>query len=320
MTERIQAKPLVEGALLAALTVLLATINFYLPIPFLSLALPVPIIILVFRQNLNLGIMAAVVAAFLSGILAGGIGQTVLVLVSGAVGLALGEAMRQQFSPSKVLLIGTLAALIFGAAMIGLLIWVTGVNNIRLYIDEMFKALQQSSDQVVKLYTRLGMGKAQLDQLKAMQKNLTAGIRLLLPSLPVMMAAVQAGASYWLARKVLLRLGNSVPGFPAFDRWRFPRYMVAGFLLSWLLQLGTSFFPHREIFIVIVANIYVAFLMVFFLQGLSVVWFYLNRYKASGIVKVLVVFFGASFPLAEMILVWIGVMDGWLNYRRLGRS
>ncbi|MGE5577937.1 MAG: YybS family protein [Syntrophothermus sp.] len=313
MTERMQTKPLVEGALLAAMTVLMAVIDLYLPIPLLSLALPVPIIILVYRHSLNLGIMAAIIAAVLTGILANVIGQTVVVLVFGAVGLALGEAMRQRVSPAKVLVVGTIAALIFGAAMTGLMAWVTGVND----FSAMFKQMEQSLDQAVKFYTGLGVDKAQLE---AMRQTFATLMRLTVPIGVLMSALAFATFNYWLSRRILRRLGQATPGFPPFARWRSPRYMVVGFLLSLAFYLVVLTYLRREIYQMVALNILLGFAMAFFLQGLSVVWFFLEKYKVSGIVKALVVFFGVSNNLAALALVSIGVMDGWLNYRRLEDS
>ena len=68
MPRRYDTRSITEGAMLAAITVVLSFLGAYV-FPYIFFIVPVPLIILVYRHGLRLGILVTVVSASFAGIL-----------------------------------------------------------------------------------------------------------------------------------------------------------------------------------------------------------------------------------------------------------
>ena len=99
-----KTRSLTEGAMLGAVTVLLTILGEYLGIP--SVIVPVPLMLLVYRQGFQYGILAAVVAALLSSLVAGHVLSGLTIIIWGFVGVAVGMALREKFTFPRLMFVG----------------------------------------------------------------------------------------------------------------------------------------------------------------------------------------------------------------------
>ncbi|MDD2756838.1 MAG: DUF2232 domain-containing protein, partial [Methanothrix sp.] len=110
MNRKMSTTALTEAAMLGAVMVVLSLLAFFL-IPYLVVVIPLPLIILVVRHGLRTGIATTVVASIIIGMF-----DPMLVIVIlfqiGVVGIALGEEIRESFSPPVTLILGIGAALV----------------------------------------------------------------------------------------------------------------------------------------------------------------------------------------------------------------
>ena len=86
-----KTRSLTEGAMLGALTVLLTLLGEYLSIP--ALIVPVPLILLVYRQGFRWGIVTSVVSALVTGLVTGHVFAGLSIIIWGFVGVALGHGL-----------------------------------------------------------------------------------------------------------------------------------------------------------------------------------------------------------------------------------
>ncbi|MDI3280255.1 MAG: DUF2232 domain-containing protein, partial [Bacillota bacterium] len=272
---------LVEGALLAAITVILATVGLYLPIGYLSLVIPVPIIVLVYRHGLEAGILVSVVAALLTGVLSHVLQGTVMVLALAAVGLAIGEAMRGQLTPGQVVAVGTAASLVVTLLTLGLVFWLFGINE----LAELSKLLEESLRLSGDFYLRLGLVKP--EQLKQWQEALLHAFRTLLPSSLLLSAALTVYVNHWLAQKVLYKLGQPTPGFPPFAEWRLPALWRWPGVLLLAAAVGMHLLP-SPVAKAAGSNLLLLLAVIYYVQGLSILWFFLRQYRVSGFLRVVI--------------------------------
>lgn len=302
---------LVEGALLAAITVILATVGLYLPIGYLSFVIPVPIIVLVYRHGLEAGVLVSVVAALLTGILSHVLQGTIMVLSLAAIGLAVGEAMRGRLTPGQVIAVGTVVFLVVSFLTLGLVFWLFGINE----LAELSKLLEDSLRLSGEFYLRLGL--APPEQLRQWQEEVLRALRALLPSAFLLSAAVTVYVNHWLAGKVLHKLGQPTPGFPPFSEWRLPtRWRWPGVLLL-IIAAGMNFlsFPIGR---AVGSNLLVLLMVVYYVQGLSILWFFLRRYRVSGPLRMVILLLALLNSMAALLVAWFGLLDGWFDYRRMG--
>lgn len=64
-------------------------------------------------------------------------------------------------------------------------------------------------------------------------------------------------------------------------------------------------------------NLMAVFSYVFLVQGLSVGWFFMEKYKVSGPLRYLIAFFMMFTRLISQIVVWAGLFDGWFDFRKI---
>lgn len=309
MPRRYDTRSITEGAMLAAITVVLSFLGAYV-FPYIFFIVPVPLIILVYRHGLRLGILVTVVSAILAGLLIDIMTTVVLLLVLGLVGISIGGALREKLAPQKVFALGVAASLI---AYVLLLFFSQALFQVNV-VDLLMDSFRQSIDQVTALYSKMGMSEEQLGEARSMMENMMNLVRTVLPVTFLLSAIGLAFVNYWLSRSILGRLGSKIPWFPPFRNWRFPWYLAWGYILG----LGLPLISSEGILFVVGTNLQIFFTYVFMVQGLAVLWFFFDEYGVSRFLRVfiLILIFLPRWPLSTLI-VWTGVIDTWLDIRKL---
>lgn len=222
--EPARTKPLVEGALLAALVALLGLLSFYIGIGWLQ---PIPVLLASVRNGTRNAVLVTVVGVGLMGLWIGPLPALAALAFIAALGLVPGWALRRAATAGGTIAAMTLALLVSGfiGAMAALLVWHTNLWM------ETWAAFT----------TFLKAHAAQVRQLAGMSPQEVAS--LLLQAAPVLaasVAALQAGGVYFLSAAVLGRLGHPLPRLSPFATWRGPRWLVWLYLcaLAGLLLAG----------------------------------------------------------------------------------
>lgn len=309
MPKQHSTRSLTEGAMLAAITVLLSLLGAYF-LPYLFFITPVPLIILVYRHGMRAGILVALTAALLGGVVISMITTMIFLLILGLVGIALGEALREGFSPPRIMLVGTVTSVV---ALLLLFAVATLLFDVNL-IETTFSALEKSLRQVTELYGKMGVDEEKLLGTFSVEELLRV-LRLTLPVALLSSAIFITFINYWLARLILLRLGVRLPWFRPFQQWRFPWYLAWGYILGRGLLLLTPQ-TRPSTLLAIGLNLEIFFNYVFLLQGLAIIWFFFDKHNVPKLVRWLAVFFALN-PLFSTLIVWGGVLDTWFNFRKL---
>jgi uncharacterized protein YybS (DUF2232 family) len=63
----------------------------------------------------------------------------------------------------------------------------------------------------------------------------------------------------------------------------------------------------------------ILFNYVFLLQGLAILWFFLDKANLPKLVRWIIIIFVFN-PLFTTLVVWLGVLDTWFNFRKLGEG
>ncbi len=304
MNETRSIRPLVEGAFLGALVLVLTFFSLYVPLAalFITFIWPVPIIILGVRHSMRFSIMATLVVAILSSILFHPFYFLVTLLGFGLIGIILGGALEEEFSPLKTYLLGTGASFFSQLLLLFVGMRLMGFNPL--------EELQHALEQALHLYARLGIDPQIMGEMEKMMADQVSLIMLLFPSIFLLSAAVTAGGSYLISLQVLKRLGYKKPTPTPFREWRLPKRFAIGFLSLFLISL---FIENA-----ILQNLLLIFFILFFLQGLSAAY-YLIRHHIKGswpLLIILILFFLIS-PLMVQIFMITGIIDIWFDLRGL---
>lgn len=120
-----------------------------------------------------------------------------------------------------------------------------------------------------------------------------------------------AGAVNALAtRRFAMKNGLTLPSWEETSRWRSPEWFVwfiigAGFL---------TFVPQSRI---VGLNILIGFGMVYLFQGLSVLLFYMTRWKIPPWGRILILFLVITQQYLALAAAFLGLFDVWFDVRRI---
>jgi uncharacterized protein YybS (DUF2232 family) len=311
-----QVKPMVEGGILSAVAIVFALISAYMPIvgPFINLVWPVPIILLGVRHGYKWSMLATVVAGLIIAILIHPLQAVGVVVGFGLVGIVMGYAFRAEFSPLKILLYGSVAAVLSNAAVLLISAWVMGFNPLDMQSDTMTKAFEQS----VEVYRSFGMKEEDLAKISESMKSMLELVKIILPAGFIMAAVATTYLNFMVAKAVLKKLGHTIADFPLFKYWRMPQFVVYGFALALvMIYWGQS----REIVMLhtIGMNLQVFTSMLLFIQGLALFAYLAAKYNLSKPVRGIILFLILSNSLLTQVLIFAGVWDTVVDYRKLNK-
>lgn len=306
-----KTRSLTEGAMLGALTVLLTLLGEYLSIP--ALIVPVPLILLVYRQGFRWGIVTSVVSALVTGLVTGHVFAGLSIIIWGFVGVALGMALREEFSFAKLMGVGVFANLAVIALHMLLYALVIGGN---MY-TEMINSFIQGIEQAIETSRSLGATEESLANLQVLRELVPLTIKNGLPAILLLSSVGMSFVHLAVARLVLKRMGDSVPWVQPFTQWRLPAYFSIIFLFGWVVTSLIRVVPLPNWLQFAAVNLYFVSSSAYMVTGLSLAWYYFNQRKTPGFVRGLFVILLFAVPIVVMILVLLTVADGFFDFRRL---
>lgn len=310
-----KTRSLTEGAMLGAVTVLLAILGEYIGIP--SIIVPIPLMLLVYRQGFQYGTLAAIAAALISSLVAGHVFSGLTIIIWGVVGIALGMALRERFSFSKLMLVGIVANLIVIGLNFLLYSLIIGGN----ILQDLVVMFTESIDQAIKMSESMGVTGEALQQYEALKILLPQVLRLGLPAMFLVYAVSMSYINLAIGRLVLKRLGDkSTPWIVPFVEWRLPSYfgllLAFGLVITMLVQIvelpgWLQFLGFNSFLLSFYAHL---------VAGISLAWYYFQKKKVPTFVRILLVFMLFTMQFLLVILIFLVVADGIFDFRRLKAS
>ncbi len=305
-------RPLVEGALLAGITVVLALAGFYIPVLGIAIAFlwPVPVAIVALRHGLRVGILTVVVACLLLTAFVGPLQALTMTLAFGLVGLAFGHSVRKGWGASFTLGLGAIAMLVSFLAGFFLGLMFLGIG-----LAEIQEQMQEGMTMAMDLYRGLGVSPEVMAQMEEFWESMMEAFRSILPAALVGAAVMNSFINLQVLRAVLNRLGYAVETLPPFDRWSLPRWALLPFVLG-LLAVVLEPYHGSEVIKLAGLNLYTLVNLALVVQGVAVGFFLMNKNKVSKAVKVFVVFALFLIPITQQAATLLGVYDLASEYRR----
>lgn len=307
---------LVETGTLLALLMVLILFSLYVPV-FGSLGMflePSILYLIIRRSGIKWGVMATIGAIFLASVIVGPVGALNVALMELIPALSFTLFLTIALKPAWVLLATTVTYLT------GMIAWViVGVTFLGISL----------APETIEAQLRATMGTGFMfshfsaEQLAEMEKLIPMMVQLSYGMMGVLFtfaSALSAFVNYKITDYFSRRFtGESLKPIPSFSCWDFPRWLgmplavvlICSFYVGyrnlvlpfWLMNIG--------IFIFYVSG----FLML--IQGLAVAKFLLNRSRISRFIFPLLVAALFFIPFVSVTLVFVGLADLFLDYRRI---
>ena len=307
-------KKLVEGGLLAAVTVILCLGSIYLPVvgAFIEFFCSVPIAILTVRQGEKIGLASVFVAFVMLFIFIGPLLAVRVTLMFGMCGLIFGACLRRGLSATKSFI--PLVVMSFAAQIISVVMLYV-VLNID-YAAENAKIMTKSLEGALTFYESVGVDPATLGYSKELIESTVQMLVILTPLLLFLVALLNAAGTYFVTRIFFRKLRMEFPApMPPFSEWRFSVFFayLAGFAaigLYWGEQWSSA------LLYFVSTNAFFFAVLTGATQALALLSFVMNHYKISKIIRVLVfLILLSNFTLIQFISI-VGFFDMFFDYRK----
>jgi uncharacterized protein YybS (DUF2232 family) len=241
-------------------------------------------------------------------LLFGNLQSTIFLAEYGVMALVMAEAIKRQWSVERTILASTALPAVASGALLAVLISSVDLGTVKQHFEE---DLSQTLHQLLSAGGGLGD-----EALHGYVQEVFGTVLQLLPALFVLSTAAGALLNYGVVRLVWGRLGNRPP-LPTITlaHWRAPEVCV------WvLIASGISSFVPLPAMQIVGLNGLLLVGLVYLVQGLGVMVFYLNRASVPPILRSLAYIFLLIQPLFLLGVTAFGLFDLWFDFRRIGNK
>ena len=279
--------------------------------PFLSLLTPLPFLYFTAKFGFREGVKALLICLLAVGFIGNlsGFPQVVfLCLEFGLLGLMISEIYGRKLSIGRTILWATGLMLLLGfMILIGV-----GLTKNMGPIELVLSYLQTNLKETVSVYEQMGGGEKEAAQLRQFAKALMEVFKRIYPSLVIVGTGFVVWLNVVLSRHVF-RLGNlPYPRFEPTDCWWAPEYMVWG-----VIAAGFSLFLPVGGIRWTAINALIVLLTVYVFHGLSIVLFFLNKYRVPSWIRLGVYFLILFQQVFLFFLALAGLFDQWIDFRKI---
>lgn len=306
-----ETNAVVLAGMCTALAVVLSMIGLYVPLfsSIVFLLIPLPIAYLGMKQGVRWSIIVTTGILILDSVFFGIISAAFLCAIFGVLGVVMGICYEGKVPASYTLILGAIVVL---AALIG-----EGFATLYLLdIQPLIfggEALDQMKAAMLEPLPEFYSG----DALAQAQENVSLMVESMAKALPfsvVGAAFFYSWASMTLGKMIFGRMGiKDIPVLPPLERWEMPKWSIILYAVGTALQL---LWKDNATASMVGYNLGLAGMLFFWLQGLAVLWWMPHRYRWMKNLRWLIAIFSMFNAFLQMVMIFLGLFDMALGYRR----
>lgn len=301
---------IVLAGMCTALVVVLSLLGFYMPLlsTVVFLLIPLPIAYLGMKEGVKWSIVVTTGVLVLDSTFFGVVSAAFVCAIFGLLGVTMGICYRYKVSAAKTLIAGAVVVLLALVAEGIATLYLLGLPSL-VFGSE---GLAQVKDSMMEALPSFYSGEA-LDQAKEKVDFLMDAMEKSVPYTLVAVSVFYSWASMTLGSHVFKKMGiTDIPHLPPFERWEFPKGTLALYLLVLAAQY---FFKDQEQVSYVAYNLGTLCVSIFWLQGLSVVWWMPHRYPFMKPLRLFIMILSAFIGAVQMFVVFLGIADMAASYR-----
>lgn len=312
-------------ALLTLFTFL--SLVFTIFVPFLGIVglalVPVPATLLILCGRIRDGTICVVIACIVLIIL-----DYIIVPVAVILIIAVSFIYRNSISKdkSKLFTVSGIFLVFCGAALLYIIL-VSAIGRIN-FVSELFNSYNSyidgmSANQFISGYASLlSVDQSQFDLILKQTQNILRFIPYIAPGILIVSFVIVSVINYVATSAVLRRYNINIKPFLSFNELDLPWYYCWGAILGLVLVLVPSTGQNFDKLVDIIGfNLIIIFGLLYLVLGISVLWGILEKFKVPFIWRISIfIILGLFFGFAILILPFLGLIDIWVNFRRLKRG
>lgn len=303
-----------ESGLIATLMTIFVFLGIYLT-PIILFLYPIPFVILGVRHNAKYSILSMVASFILVSILIDPITSIFVVLLFGLLAIVLPYMINKGYDSYKIILYGMIVSFLSILITITVSGYIMGVSFVQ--------SLQGTFDAVLNtqksFLAEMDLSTYEINDMIEIFKEAFDYTLLIIPSILIIFSLFNTYLNYWLSVAVLKRLKYKTIEIPKFSKFRLPNNIILGLLV---IGIGTAIINYFEVFYydTIELNIVVLTLFMFFIQGLAVIIYLLNKTKLNSIIKGIIIGILVFYSPLMIIIALVGLIDTIVDLRKLKRG
>lgn len=300
-----------ETAIITSFMTLLVIIGYNM-FPIIILFYPVPFVILGVKHKTKYNIYSIIASSILIGILTDIFTGITIFLVFGLISVTITYMINKNYKPQQILIGGTMAAILTILLIVILIGYITGVS----FFVQLSNFLTDTAKFQLDILKEMEIPSQELAMFKELLMATIEYVIIVIPATFIISSVFIVYINYWMATAILKRLGYKTVEVPSFIHFRLPSNIIMGSLVIIAAALAIRYmklFYYETIFI----NTLIILSFVFFMQGLSVVVFLMDKRNMHRITKaILIILIIMNVPLS-LIITFIGLLDVLLDFRKL---
>lgn len=306
MEQREHRKAMMEAAMIAALTTIFVLGTLYIPLlSMLLVLLPVPFLVLAARRATRYGFFSFMVTTLLIGILTGILYSVFMMVVFGPMILVMGAWIRREKHSHEIIFAGAAAS---SAATFFLIYLIARTSGIQLAV-ELGQVFESALEHQIHSLQHLNMDILAVEEL-------IHYMLLIFPALIMVQALFGAFLNYYMMIAILRRSGGYPKELPEFSKFKLPGHVVMGsflvLMLSWLTGYIDRFNTEG-----LVANVVLLIVMVFFMQGISLISYWIKGTRVPKWLRILVLILLVLLSPIITLIAFLGLIDSMADFRKL---
>ncbi len=286
-------------ALLAILAMFV--LGFLLPLfgTVLLLLLPLPIIILFVKYDIQTALFFILLSSTLLALGISPILFIIMIINIGLIAVVMGAAIKENFSAFKIFLTGFIASFISLMLILAISIYIFDVDIIAILTQNIEDMLAMSElNQLI-------------DDSFLLEDVISETLNFIKSSFPAMfisLALVIAALNYYVATLFLVELKAKNNSFLLIEKFKLPRITLLLFILS---IFTIEFIISKNILLII------TFLLV--IQGVGLLyWYFQNKINFSILIIILAIM--TILPMMNPLLLLLGLLDVAFDFRSLANQ
>lgn len=303
----------VETAIITIFVTLIMLFGYNV-FPIITLFYPVPFIILGVRHNTKYNIYGVLASNILIGVFVDIFTDKLIFLILGLISIILTYMINKKYKSHQILaggIIGIIATSLLSVTIIGYMTGVSFLSKISTFLTESMKLnLNMLKEMEISTY-----------EFSMMKDTLMAIVEytiIIIPATLIIFAVFVVYINYWMSTAILRRLGHRTVEIPRFMYFKLPSNAIMGavvIIAAALVVRYMKLFYYETIFI----NTLILISFVFFMQGLSVTVFLMNKRKMHKITKAILIFLIIVNVPISLLISFIGLLDVIIDFRKLKR-
>lgn len=301
----------VLAGMCTALAVVLSLIGLYMPLlsTVVFLLIPLPIAYLGMKEGVKWSVVVTIGILILDSSFFGIVSAAFLCAIFGVLGVVMGVCYRLKVSATKTLIAASIVVLWALLAEAAATLYLLGLPTLLFGGEGMSELKEAMMSTLPSFYSGEALSQAQekVEMLiTAMEKSV--------PFTIIAVAVFYSWASMTLGSFVFRKMGiTDIPHLPPFEKWYFPKPVV----YVYIAVLASEFFlKDNGTISYIIYNFGVACTFIFWLQGISTVWWLPHKYPFIRPLRIIIIALSVFVAIIQMVVVFLGLADMATEYRK----